>query len=1062
MRPHRLTMKAFGPFAEETSIDFDAMGSSIYLICGDTGAGKTTIFDAIMYALYGTASGGGRSRLGTEAFHSDFAKNDKGRGEMSVELVFSNAGRTYTVLRRMYWGKNGTAAKPVKEAVLSENGSAVVFAKGREDRDDVTAKVTEILGLDADQFRRIIMLAQGEFQKFLESDSATRGEILGKLYDNRRHRDLEARLKAAGNLLENTDRDLARDVRAQLEIFRAPEDVTPEEAGALAPEHPALCDTIDALVLRMEERAKALRDRRADLEKKRDALAEEKTKGEAQNALFDELETKQKQLDVLLSRGEDMKARGERLERMQAAAKVLPDEERVRETAKALAGTLARITLLEKQTGELSERQEALAGAADALKKKNLPLIGELAAGSAAIREILHFYKDLQESLEALRSEEKREKTLEEQREAAAKTLAEKEERCRQLDEQIGALADAGDAAVTAAAQREELAEKRLGDLERLQTSVQELKEIITAKERLGQEARAAEQAALAAEKEHARLHEALLEGQAGLLADELRTALESAGSAKCPVCGAVHTKEEIGDFAVCTADVPSREAVDAAREARDRAEETAASARSSLREKETEHRLREESVLNSAASLTGEGDWEALAEGSALRAETEKARGEKRRAAEAVLAAKNDRDLKARTLLDREEAGREAAGAREELEAAGRAAQEAAGRVQTAKTSAGNWKKQLEGYPETEEQAAEKIRELEEQAASLQAGIDGAAAKLEECRRELSRAEGSRSAALEEKKQREEALAGAQAAFEESLARQSFAGAEAFREALGGADTRDALNQRIRSEQEVLEEYSSSLTGLRAATKQLAEMTEGKSRTDLAETEAAAAQNAAALEQLRGQERRLDLTIETDRGVQTQIRKIRKERAQYRRAMDELMPIADAANGSLAFSRYVLGDFFGRIVDRANVHLETITDGRFRLIAQDTGDLRRSRGLGLKILDMFTGLERDTASLSGGQSFEASLSLALGLSDIVQMDAASAIRIDSMFIDEGFGSLDGLRLDRAVEVLSRLSGGRRQIGIISHVARLDEVLPKKIHVIAGPDGSRVKIETDV
>ena len=125
MRPHKLVMKAFGPFAKETVVDFDAMGNNVYLISGDTGAGKTTIFDAIVYALYGKASGNGRSSLGTEAFHSDYAKHGKNREEMRVELTFSEAGRTFTVLRRMYWGVKGDSQSSSKEAVLTENGTTL-------------------------------------------------------------------------------------------------------------------------------------------------------------------------------------------------------------------------------------------------------------------------------------------------------------------------------------------------------------------------------------------------------------------------------------------------------------------------------------------------------------------------------------------------------------------------------------------------------------------------------------------------------------------------------------------------------------------------------------------------------------------------------------------------------------------------------------------------------------------------------------------------------------------------------------------------------------------------
>ena len=170
---------------------------------------------------------------------------------------------------------------------------------------------------------------------------------------------------------------------------------------------------------------------------------------------------------------------------------------------------------------------------------------------------------------------------------------------------------------------------------------------------------------------------------------------------------------------------------------------------------------------------------------------------------------------------------------------------------------------------------------------------------------------------------------------------------------------------------------------------------------------------------------------------------------------------MAKVADDKYSFSRYVLGDFFNKIIDQANIHLAEMTDGEYCLIRTENGDGRTSQGLGLKVLNTITDTQRETATLSGGQSFEASLSLALGLSDIVQMESASTIQIDSMFIDEGFGSLDSGRLDKAISVLNHLAAGKRQIGIISHVARLEECLPKKIHVIEGKTGSSVRIETD-
>jgi exonuclease SbcC len=139
------------------------------------------------------------------------------------------------------------------------------------------------------------------------------------------------------------------------------------------------------------------------------------------------------------------------------------------------------------------------------------------------------------------------------------------------------------------------------------------------------------------------------------------------------------------------------------------------------------------------------------------------------------------------------------------------------------------------------------------------------------------------------------------------------------------------------------------------------------------------------------------------------------------------------------------------------------MSGGQYELKRCRAADNNRSQsGLELDVIDHYNGTERSVRTLSGGESFKASLSLALGLSDVVQMDSMSTVRIDSMFIDEGFGSLDGERLDKALDVLQHLSGGKRQIGIISHVARLDECLPRKIHVIASQGGSFVRVEADV
>ena len=1075
MRPHRLTMKAFGPFAKETTVDFDAMGSGIYLICGDTGAGKTTIFDAIMYALYGTASGQGRSLLGTEAFQSDYARDGSRRDEMSVELCFSNAGRTFTVSRRMYWGKRGDAQRPVKESALMENGDALAMGKGKEDKDEVTAKITELLGLDADQFRRIIMLAQGEFRKFLESDSAKRGEILGRLYDNRRHLDLQARLKAAEMLLHKRDQALAAQAQAQLDTLQVPEDIPEEERACIAAGHPALCEVIESLLARMETQAAALQAECAALEKKKAALTEERTRGEEHNARFDLLEKKQEELAQLEARGEEIRALAAMISLAEAAGRVLPEEEKFADAEKALREAGERIRQLEGEQTKLSGELDLLTAAAKEAEETNLPLIRTLTEKKAGIREILHFYDDLQASREEQEKKKAQEKKRGEEKTKAQEDLDAKEKRLKELEDKLKRLANAGDAAVSAAEQKRDLARKRREDLEKLLEQVGELRAILTEAQTLREEYGKAGTRAVEAQKAYTGLYEAFLYGQAGLIADKMRSEIAETGSTKCPVCGTMHTKADEEGFAVLREGVPTREQVDASMKARDRAEAQVRRTQSLLEGKEAECRVKKEAILAAAETLTGETDTETLFAGRILREQIRQSEKACEEAQEALALAIRDRDEKAQCGTEKETVERETAGARKALETAALALQTAAAQTEAALEAVRSWERQLEGYPGTAQEARAQIAALEERADRLQKEADAARKRAQECQGNLSRVQGSLLTARQDHRQREEARSSCEETFRQSLAGQGFAGREAYRQALApalpemkaddaapGRGAREKLGSWLQEKREAQRAYAETLTGLRAETQQLKNLTEGKSRVGLDEITAAIAAAGDQLKKQQEEERRIRNRIDTDRGVLERLLQIRREQARYRKAAEKLTPLAQTANGNMNFARYVLGDFFERIIEQANLHLETMTDGEYRFVAADSGDARRSQGLGLMIMNMITGTQRDTASLSGGQSFEASLSLALGLSDVVQMDSMSTVRIDSMFIDEGFGSLDGIRLDKAIEVLGNISGGQRQIGIISHVARLDECLPRKIHVIAGSRGSSVRIETDV
>ena len=260
MRPLFLEMTAFGSYAGPTVLPFDKLTHGLYLVTGDTGAGKTTIFDAVMFALYGTASGNDRS---TDMLHCDHVPKSV---DTLVKLRFSQGGKEYEVERRLHFSKKrGTDdqfgdAKP--DAVLREPDRAPTEGANR-----VTARIEALLGLDAEQFRKIIMLAQGEFREFLNADSDKKNEILGRLFDSAPYLWYQSLLAGARDELKARRAGQSEQLRTLMQnVFQPPGEISPEELEGFQPEHPGL---LESLRLLCDEDSKAL----AELELEREKLS---------------------------------------------------------------------------------------------------------------------------------------------------------------------------------------------------------------------------------------------------------------------------------------------------------------------------------------------------------------------------------------------------------------------------------------------------------------------------------------------------------------------------------------------------------------------------------------------------------------------------------------------------------------------------------------------------------------------------------------------------------------------------------------------------------------------
>ena len=400
MRPILLEMTAFGSYAEKTAVRFSDLKSGLYLVTGDTGAGKTTIFDAIMFALYGTASGSDRT---PEMMHCDHADKSV---DTEVRLCFSQNGKEYAATRTIHFPKKRGAgelyAPPVIDALLEEPDAAPTKGASR-----VTARCEELIGLDREQFRKIVMLAQGEFREFLKADSSKKNEILGKLFDNTAYLYCQNLL---GGVRDELRRRRAR-TRDELQSlmrssFRLPAGSGAADGELYLPENPRLRENLSALVAKEEAELAALDRMRAEARAAADALNERKGAAEELDRQFDELERRRRHEAELAERRAEIDARRERLARADAALHTAqPRIDRLADARQALDKARKNITDLREKRGdsarEIAEAQK-LAEGDEELRTR----AGELEAGIQRIADALPDYRTLQEERDSIAAAE--------------------------------------------------------------------------------------------------------------------------------------------------------------------------------------------------------------------------------------------------------------------------------------------------------------------------------------------------------------------------------------------------------------------------------------------------------------------------------------------------------------------------------------------------------------------------------------------------------------------------------------------------------------------------------
>ncbi|WP_155056716.1 AAA family ATPase [Streptomyces blattellae] len=990
MRLHRLDMTAFGPFGGSQSVDFDELSAAgLFLLHGPTGAGKTSVLDAVCYALYGSVPG---ARQGG-SLRSDHAAAGT-RTEVTLELTV--AGRRLELIRQPPWerpkrkGGPGTTVDKAQSRLREYDADGGAWKDLSRSHQEIGEEITQLLGMSREQFCQVVLLPQGDFARFLRADAEARGRLLGRLFDTHRFAEVEKSLAERRRVTEARVRDQDAALLADAHrMQQAAGDAM--DLAELAPGDPGLADAV------MSAAAVARSTAREQLTVAHCRLtAAESGQAAADRALADvrELARLQQRFAQARERAALMQ------ERVGACREAQARMERARK-AEAVAPALEL-----REAAEAEHRRAAAAQAhARALLPETFAVSGAGGLATAARRAAeelggLESARRAEHRLAELVAEradlDRQERADDDVRQEAEAWLAEWEATRAALQARI-------DAAQQAATRAEQLAVQR-GPAQRRLAAARQRDQFAGDTEAAQQQALASAERAVEARAHWLDLKEQRLNGIAAELAANLTD------GEPCAVCGATEHP------------APARKvAGHVDREAEERA--LAAYQRADEQRAEDERRLGV--VREALAAATAEAKDAPTAELAVETDELERLYEQARRDASALHSGHEElrragQEHERRTAERQEAAVRTASriGQRERLELEKAALEEELAQARGASASVAARSAQLEQLVALLSDAADAARTAEESAERLKAA-DGRLAESA-FRAGFDTPQAAASALLDDASHRE--LQRRLDAWQSEEA--------AVRAVLAEADTAAAAQQPT-ADLEAAERTAS------AAAQRL---------RDAASARDAAARRCAELDRL---------SARSAEGI----RRLAPLREEY----DRVARLAGLSAGTSAdnerrmrLESYVLAARLEQVAAAATVRLRRMSSGRYTLVHSADRAGRGRSGLGLHVVDAWTGRERDTATLSGGETFFASLALALGLADVVT-DETGGVRLDTLFIDEGFGSLDEQTLDEVLDVLDALRERDRSVGIVSHVADLRRRVHAQLEVVKGRAGSELR-----
>lgn len=1000
MRPELLTITAFGPYAETEKIDFTLLeGRSMFVISGRTGAGKTTIFDAMTFALYGRASGALRN---ASDFRSQYAEPDR---KTEVDFTFTIRDTRYRIVRQPQQPHPKNKTPIPHEAVLyewEEKWKPLATKVG-----DVEQRIESVLQLTYDQFSQILLLPQNQFRQLLDSDSMKKQQILQSIFKTEAYRAFQenwveryskfrkqvewaietTKLK----LLELEDEDIEKVVEWNL----------PEIEIWLGQRNERLIQEADDLKKSRNDHLERLSVFRTELEQANALLR-----------LFVERDEQGSALEAYRAGEEDRIKRRKLIGELEVASRIQPLYEKY-------SSSKQRVTQLETERTASQNRMREYSSKLDTLIEKEESMISyrkEVDTASARVKTIDEMLPFVDEWQTAIAERDKLKRTTEQ-----LSTFVE-EPRLIELRKKEDMMSST---LQEETAQNQLIEEERMYDRliihAQLENRLESLSERLTQCERKGKEAqrRWREQSDLVKQYER---------DEHAVWARELSSKLTE--GEPCPVCGSL-----------------THQTVERVNTSLDQAEVEAAVSNLQLFE----------TALHEARA-----DYRSLKQQvEEVRTEIEASKSQLK-LSQPISQAVQEQEMVVRSLHEKvkrklqiEQTYRKLTIELKQLEKSKQdqveRRQQSLEKLQAVQERLYTMRQLVNvSLPELTKERAELVKKIEQ----YQYAITTHERDLDEANR-LKWGEEERVKLLDEQlKQESKHHLDAWTELDNSLAKHTMS-KETFLHYIDQIDQLSVLRESLSHE---LEEGIRIEHSFNALTTKIG----NASRPDITSLKQRLEEEQAIVDTISEQVVTAEARLKRHNQIVSDWNTLRQQSDQDQQSLEMIKLIADTGRGlnpqKMTFETYVQTAFFDQILHAANTHLDQMTSGQFKLERKvETAKGNAKSGLELLVFDAYTGQSRRVQNLSGGEGFKASLSLALGLAEVVQQ-LSGGVSLETMLIDEGFGTLDAESLDQAIELLMSLQSSGRLVGVISHVQELKDRVDARIEVKKSRSGSTIQL----